>query len=106
MESQINNDEELSQKQKDSMLFLYALCGGNPGAYTVVSKIFNIIYIDQSRNDEVLDFIYKLLDKHIVGARLWYIFKNEANKNSDALVQLDLDLFTEEYFYEKFEQFI
>lgn len=106
METQILQDPDLTDEMKNSMLVLYALGEGNPGAYTVVSKIYNLIEEDETKNVVVMEFIRNLLIKNITGARLWYIYKNEANYDANRLTQLDLNQFTNDYFYNKFEKFI
>ena len=99
-------------KQKDNiseysdiMTITLLLCKRNPGAYSVISKIFEIIKNDDTKNDLIMDFIKELIIKNIVGERLWYIFKNEAKMDSNCLISLNLDEFTDEYFYEKFEKY-
>ena len=106
MDQKILSDPELSQQQKDSMLVLYALGEGNPGAYTVVSKLYELIEQDNDKNAEVMEFIRNLLINEIVGTRLWYIFKNEANTDANKLIKLDLTQFDDQYFYDKFEKYI
>jgi len=105
MHDQIINDHELTEQQKDSMLVLYALGQGNPGAYTVIAKLYNLVEIDSSNNTIVSNFIRDALINNISGSRLWYIFKNEANNDINTLISLNLSLFTDEYFYEKFEKY-
>ena len=97
-------EEELSESC-NSILIMLALGGSNPGACTVVSKLFEIIENDQTKNDLVMNIIQKLLNNNIIGSRLWYIFKNEAKKNINELFIINLDQFTNEYFYEKFEKY-
>ena len=102
-------NDEITEKElsecSDSILIMLALGGSNPGACTVVSKLFEIIETDQTKNDLVMNIIKNLLDKNIIGPRLWYIFKNEAKKNINELFIINLDQFTDEYFYEKFEKY-
>ena len=97
-------EEELSESC-NSILIMLALGGSNPGACTVVSKLFEIIENDQTKNDLVMNIIQKLLNNNIIVSRLWYIFKNEAKKNINELFIINLDQFTNEYFYEKFEKY-
>jgi hypothetical protein len=52
-----------------------------------------------------MKFINKLLIKDIVGERLWYIYKHEAKLDIDKLLELNLDLYTNDYFYFKFEKY-
>jgi len=96
--------ENLNQ-YSDSMLVLLSLGDGNPGAYTVVSKLFEIIELDETKNDLVMNFICILLKNNIIGPRLWYIYKNEAKFDINNLVNLNVSKFTNDYFYEKFEKY-
>ena len=89
-----------SEHMSDSMIIITALGNRNPGAYDVISKLFTEI----NESNKSTNFITKLLEKNIVGARLWYIYKNEAELNINNLLQLNLDNFTDSYFYEKFEK--
>jgi len=77
------------------------LSGGNPGACNVLFEL--IENIDSVKLD---DFFIKILNKDIVGSRLWYIYKNECNKNISELIDKDLTPFTNAYFYEKFEKYL
>lgn len=105
--SQSNNFtmEELLQCSDDKLVML-ALGEGNPGAYTVVSKLFEIIESDETKHDMIMNLIEDLMNKKIVGARLWYIYKNEAKLNINNLLTINLEQFTDEYFYNKFEKYL
>ena len=96
--------EELLQLSDDKLIML-ALGEGNPGAYTVVAKMFEIIEADETKNALVMNLIKDLMDKKIVGTRLWYIYKNEAKLNINNLLNMNLQQFTNEYFYNKFEKY-
>ena len=96
--------EDMSQ-YSDSQIIMLALGDSNPGAYTVVTKLFEIIESDETKSDLVIQLINNLLSKNIVGTRLWYIYKNEAKLNITNLLNISLDQFTDEYFYEKFEKY-
>lgn len=96
------NDEQLI----DSVLVLYTLGEGNPGAYTVVSKLYKCIEEDENKSNTVMEFIKNVLMRNITGARLWYIYKNEAAFDINSLLQLDLTKFNDTYFYDKFEKYI
>lgn len=85
---------------------MVALGERNPGAYTVVSKLFEIIELDETKEEIVTNLIKNLINKNIVGARLWYVYKNEAKIDVNNLLNLNLDVFTDDYFYEKFEKYI
>lgn len=89
----------------DTMLVMTALGHNNPGAYTIVSKLFSEIREDESKSNKIMDFIKKLLEGNIFGARLWYIYKNEAMLNISKLLELNLDSFDDSYFYERFEKY-
>lgn len=96
--------EELLQFS-DSKLIMLALGEGNPGAYKVVVELFKVIELDNTKNELIINLINDLLTKNIVGERLWYIYKNEAKLEIHNLIYSNLDQFTDEYFYEKFEKY-
>jgi hypothetical protein len=96
--------EELLQFS-DSKLIMLALGDGNPGAYKVVVELFKVIELDETKNELIISLIKQLMSKNIVGARLWYIYKNEAKLDIHNLIYANLDQFTDEYFYEKFEKY-
>ena len=96
--------EELLQFS-DSKLIMLALGEGNPGAYKVVVELFKVVELDETKNELIISLIKQLMSKNIVGARLWYIYKNEAKLNITNLLNISLDQFTDEYFYEKFEKY-
>lgn len=97
--------DELLQFSDDKLIML-ALGEGNPGAYTVIAKLFEIIESDETKNDMIMNLIKDLMNKNIVGTRLWYIYKNEAKLNINNLLTINLDQFTDEYFHEKFEKYL
>lgn len=82
----------------DINMIMLELSEENPGANRVVSKLFEIIEKDQTKNEFIINIMNKLIIKHITGVRLWYIYKNEAKMNIHNLVNLDFDIFTHEYF--------
>ena len=96
------NEPEIS----DLMMVMLALGDNNPGAYSVVSIIINEIDINSSKKEIIMEFIKELLNRHIVGTRLWYIYKNEAKLNINNLFELNFEKFDDEYFYEKFEKYM
>jgi phage pi2 protein 07 len=96
--------EELLQFS-DSKLIMLALGDGNPGAYKVVVELFKVIELDETKNELIISLIKQLMSKNIVGDRLWYIYKNEAKLDIHNLIYANLDQFTDEYFYEKFEKY-
>lgn len=89
----------------DSKLIMLALGEGNPGAYKVVVELFKVIELDETKNELIMNLINDLLTKNIIGTRLWYIYKNEAKLNINNLLNINLEQFTDEYFYEKFEKY-
>lgn len=97
--------EELLQFS-DSNIIMLALGVGNPGAYKVIDELFKTFKLDHTKYDLIMNFIKNILNRDIVGARLWYIYKNEAKFNINELLNSNLDLFTNEYFYDKFEKYI
>ena len=96
--------EELLQ-YSDTKLIMLALGDGNPGAYKVVVELFKVVELDETTNDTIMNLIKQLMIKNIIGARLWYIYKNEAKLDINNLIYVNLDQFTDEYFYEKFEKY-
>lgn len=97
--------EELLQLS-DNNLIMLALGEGNPGAYTVIEKLFETIEKDETKHYMIMNLIEDLMNKNIVGTRLWYIYKNEAKLNINNLLSINLDQFTDEYFYNKFEKYL
>jgi hypothetical protein len=49
--------------------------------------------------------VNKLWKQKIIGTRLWYIYNNECKFDIDELLSIEIDKFTDEYFYEKFEKY-
>jgi hypothetical protein len=96
--------EELLQ-YSDTKLIMLALGDGNPGAYKVVVELFKVVELDETTNDTIMNLIKQLMIKNIIGTRLWYIYKNEAKLDINNLIYINLDQFTDEYFYEKFEKY-
>jgi len=74
---------------------------GNPGSVTVMLELYRTY-----QTDEIVSFLNKIWKHKIVGARLWYIYKNECNHSVLELLSKDLTPFTKSYFYEKFEKYI
>lgn len=74
---------------------------GNPGSVTVMLEIYKT-----QQDADILTFINKIWKQKITGARLWYIYKNECNRNMEELLSKDLTPFDNDYFYEKLERYI
>ena len=102
MEQQDINTDQIA----DTILITLVLGQHNPGAITVVNNIFKFVEENNDKSEQILDFIIKLINKNIIGVRLWYIYKNEANMDLNNLFTLDLDKFTNEYFYERIDRFL
>lgn len=78
---------------------LYILSEGNPGALTLLLQIAK----EKEKDINLMKFFFiKIYQHQITGSRLWYIHKNECNKDIDQLLNKDLIPFTDEYFWEKF----
>jgi len=93
--------DNISEENNDNFELFRVLSKGNPGACSVLMELIENV------DNKILDnFLYKILDKEILGSRLWYIYKNECNRNINELINKDLTLFTDDYFYEKFEKYI
>jgi hypothetical protein len=82
---------------------LTLLSKGNPGCLTILLQILKNKNLDYKT---ALSFFTNINEKQILGARLWYIYKNECNENINKLLSIDLTPFTDEYFYEKYEKYI
>ena len=91
---------EFNADNYEDMEVFYLITEGNPGAVTVLLNIYKI-----KQSDEIIDFLNKIWKKSIIGSRLWYIYKNECNNNVNELLSKDLSLFTNDYFYQKFEKY-
>ena len=74
---------------------------GNPGSVKVMLELYRT-----RQSDEIAVFLNKIWRKKIIGARLWYIYKNECNNDISHILTKDLTPFTDDYFYEKFEKYI
>jgi hypothetical protein len=97
----LNPDFEIKVDELNNSDVLTILTECNPGANRVVLELYKI-----EDNTLILDFINKLFKQNITGARLWYIYKNECNQRILDLLSVDLTMFTNEYFYKKFERYI
>jgi len=91
---------------RDNMLVFYQLSNGNPGAVTVITQLLQIMDDDTYIKEKVIAFLNTVLERNIVGARLWYLYKNEAKLNIQNLLQLKLDRFDDMYFHNKFEKYM
>jgi len=77
------------------------ITNGNPGAVSIMLDIYKTY-----QDEDIVIFLNKIWKQQITGTRLWYIYKNEFNKNIEDLLSNDLTRFTNDYFYEKFEKYI
>lgn len=94
-------DIKPSKEDVENFELLSVLTQNNPGACNIVIELIKNI-----EGEELSIFFNKIIIKNILGARLWYIYKNECNHNIRQLVEKDLTPFNDKYFYEKFEKFI
>ncbi len=100
--SRIENDDfEFKIIDISKIETLGILTGGNPGSVSVMLEIYKTY-----QEEEICVFINKIWKQQIIGARLWYIYKNECNRNIEELLSKDLTQFDNHYFYEKFERYI
>lgn len=96
-----NEDITITEDNVENFKIFCFLSQGNPGACSILMNM--IKNIDHS---ELSIFFNKIINKAILGPRLWYIYKNECNNNINELIQIDLTPFNNNYFYEKFEKFV
>lgn len=73
----------------EDMEIILLLSNGNPGACSVVCKLFQLVEEDPDRIGQVVDFIKKLLEKNIIGTNLWILYKNNAELDINKLLVLD-----------------
>lgn len=73
----------------EDMEIILLLSNGNPGACSVVCKLFQLVEEDPDRIEQVVDFIKKLLEKNIIGTNLWILYKNNAELDINKLLVLD-----------------
>ena len=92
---------ELSEENVENFEIFRFLSQKNPGACSVIVEL-----IKNVEHKELVVFLKKIIVKNILGARLWYVYKNECNHDIKQLIEKDLTPFDDKYFYEKFEQFI
>ena len=88
----------MEELNNNDVLTILSEC--NPGTNRVILELYNI----EDKN-LILDFINKLFKQNIIGARLWYIYKNECNMSLQNLLSIDLTMFTTEYFYKNLERY-
>ncbi len=99
----IDDNLIINDNNINDISLLYILSNGNPGALTVLLQIAKE---KEKEIDLMKNFFIKIYQYQITGSRLWYIYKNECNKNINELLNKDLTSFTNEYFWEKFEKHI
>lgn len=94
-------DELFENLKRDNLPLFCLLSKGNPGACMVLISLFKEI----EDIDILKAFLKKVWNLNIIGDRLWYIYKNECSENITQLINKELELFTSEYFYEKYEKY-
>ena len=88
-------------EEKNNKIFIISvLSGGNQNVCNLLLQLID--NIDEIKLDK---FFIKILEKHITGERLWYIYKNECNRDINELIEKDLTLFTDAYFDEKIKKY-
>lgn len=92
---------EFTIEDIDNISIFSIITKGNPGSTSVMLEIYKT-----QQDEDILTFLNKIWKQQIIGARLWYIYKNECNRTIQELLSKDLSPFTNEYFYEKFEKYI
>jgi len=96
-----NEDITITEDNVEDFKIFCFLSQGNPGACNILMNLIKNI-----NHNELPNFFNRIISKAILGARLWYIYKNECNSNINELIQKDLTPFDNKYFYEKFEKFL
>ena len=101
MDSNYINDILVTENNIENLQLFYLLSDGNPDVCVVLTELIKNI-------DHIIlkDFFTKIWYHAIIGARLWYIYENECNRNINELVEKDLTPFNRSYFIEKFEKYI
>ncbi len=97
----LKNDFVFKIDDVENIEVLTLITEGNPGSVTVMLELYRTY-----QSDIILEFLNKIWNHKITGARLWYIYKNECNHNISELLSKDLTYFTKEYFHEKFERYL
>lgn len=101
MDNNCINEILVNEENIENIELFCLLSQGNPGACSVLMELIkNIDHI------KLIGFFTKIWYHQIIGARLWYIYKNECGRNINDLIDKDLAPFNKEYFYEKFEKHI
>lgn len=101
-----NRNDRLNINQRNDMVKIYKLIGGNPGAITVVTNLLDVMEEYEENEGSIIQFINELLNRNIVGPRLWYLYKNEAHFDIHNLIGLELDNYDDNYFHHKFEKYL
>jgi hypothetical protein len=81
---------------------ILSLSKGNPGACNVACNLIKYMQENEDKIIEVADYISQLLSRKIIGAKLWVLYRTEANKSISDMLQLDLNTYTSDYFKEKY----
>jgi hypothetical protein len=97
------DDKQISISEdnvNDFQIFCF-ISQGNPGAISILMNMIKNI-----DHNELSIFLNNIISKEILGARLWYIYKNECNNDINELIEKDLTPFDNQHFYEKFEKYL
>jgi hypothetical protein len=91
-------------KEDEDLIYglILSLSKGNPGACNVACNLIKYMQENEDKIIEVADYISQLLSREIIGAKLWVLYRTEANKSISDMLQLDLDTYTSKYFKEKY----
>lgn len=101
MDNNLINNFLITDKDVENIQVFCILSEGNPGACNVLMTLVKNI-----EHKKLKEFFIKIWELQIVGPRLWYIYKNECNKNINELIEKDLTEFNKTYFHEKFYKYI
>jgi hypothetical protein len=91
----------ISEDNVDDFHIFCFISQGNPGAFSILMNMIKNI-----DHNELSIFLNNIISKEILGARLWYIYKNECNNDINELIEKDLTPFDNQYFYKKFEKYL
>jgi hypothetical protein len=85
----------------NNKILLFIICDGVPGTTQLISKILELGYSEEQLNI----FFDNIIKNKIVGSRLYFVWKNNCNRNYDDLLIHNFDQYDDIYFYNKYEKY-